>query len=148
MSGLVTAINSSGLSITASLSDNVITLEDTKNGPIIIKDLQVEGIDKSEKEPKSFLTFDAIDGSGNSLGVPQVLYDKNQTIQNRLDDIKSVQEHIANQKAIIGARTNSLERQKELLAQRNIQVAEDMSEISDADLAALVTELQLSLIHI
>ena len=45
-------------------------------------------------------------------------------------------------KAIIGARTNSLERQKELLAQRNIQVSEDMSEISDADLAALVTELQ------
>ena len=38
--------------------------------------------------------------------------------------------------------TNSLERQKELLAQRNIQVSEDMSEISDADLAALVTELQ------
>ena len=142
LSGLVTAINSSGLSITASLSDNVITLEDTKNGPIIIKDLQVEGIDKSEKEPKSFLTFDAIDGSGNSLGVPQVLYDKNQTIQNRLDDISSVLEHIANQKAIIGARTNSLDRQRELIAQRTIAVEKDMSDISDADLAALVTELQ------
>ena len=95
-----------------------------------------------EKTPKSYLTFDAVDGAGASLGHPQILYDKNQTIQNRLDDIKSVQEHIANQKAIIGARTNSLERQKELLAQRNIQVSEDMSEISDADLAALVTELQ------
>ena len=142
LSGLVTAINSSGLSITASLSDNVITLEDTKNGPIIIKDLQVEGIDKSEKEPKSFLTFYAIDGSGNSLGVPQVLYDKNQTIQNRLDDISSVLEHIANQKAIIGARTNSLDRQRELIAQRTIAVEKDMSDISDADLAALVTELQ------
>ena len=142
LSGLVTAINSSGLSITASLSDNVITLEDTKNGPITIKDLQVEGIDKSEKEPKSFLTFDAIDGSGNSLGVPQVLYDKNQTIQNRLDDISSVLEHIANQKAIIGARTNSLDRQRELIAQRTIAVEKDMSDISDADLAALVTELQ------
>ena len=91
---------------------------------------------------KSFITFDAIDGAGNSLGVPQVLYDKNQTIQNRLDDITKVQEHIANQKAIIGARTNSLDRQKELIAQRSIAVQKDMSKISDADLAALVTELQ------
>ena len=104
LSGVVSAINTSGLNINASLSNNTITLEDSKNGPITIKDLQVEGIEKAEKEPKSFLTFDAIDGSGNSLGVPQVLYDKNQTIQNRLDDITKVQEHIANQKAIIGAR--------------------------------------------
>ena len=124
------------------LSGSTITLTDPNNGPITIKDLQVEGVNKSEKTPKSFLTFDAIDGAGTSLGHPQVMYDKNQTIQNRLDDIKSVQEHIANQKAIIGARTNSLERQKELLAQRNIQISKDMSEISDADLAALVTDLQ------
>lgn len=142
LSGVVTAINSSGLNISASLSGNIITLEDSKNGPITIKDLQVEGIEKSEKEPKSFLTFDAIDGAGNSLGIPQVLYDKNQTIQNRLDDIISVQDHIANQKAIIGARTNSLDRQKELIAQRTIAIEKDMSSISDADLAALVTELQ------
>ena len=71
------------------------------------------------------------------MGVPQILYDKNQTIQNRLDDITKVQEHIANQKAIIGARTNSLDRQKELIAQRSIAVQKDMSRISDADLAAL-----------
>ena len=69
----------------------------------------MEGIDKSEKDQKILFDFDAIDGSGNSLKVPQVLYDKNQTIQNRLDDISSVLEHIANQKAIIGARTNSLD---------------------------------------
>ena len=129
LSGLVTAINAAGLNITATLSGSTITLVDDNNGPITIKDLQIEGIDRSEKTPKSFLTFDAVDGAGASLGHPQILYDKNQTIQNRLDDIKSVQEHIANQKAVIGARTNSLERQKELLAQRNIQVSEDMSEI-------------------
>ncbi len=142
LSGLVSAINAAGLNITATISGSTITLVDDKNGPITIKDLQIEGIERSEKTPKSFLTFDAVDGSGNSLGNPQTLYDKNQTVQNRLDDIKSVQDHISNQKAIIGARTNSLERQKELLAQRNIQVSKDMSEISDADLAALVTDLQ------
>ena len=75
------------------------------------------------------------------MGVPQVIYDKNQTIQNRLDDIISVQDHIANQKAIIGARTNSLDRQKELIAQRTIAIEKDMSSISSRP-AALVTELQ------
>ena len=64
----MTAINSAGLNISATLSGNTITLEDSKNGPITIKDLQVEGIEKSEKEPKSFLTFDAIDGAGSSIG--------------------------------------------------------------------------------
>ena len=142
LTGVVTAINSSGLNITATLSDSTITLEDSENGPIKINDLQIEGINRSEKLPKSFFTFDAVDGSGASLGHPQTMYDKNQTIQNRLDDIKSVQEHISNQKAIIGARTNSLDRQNELLAQRNIQISKDMADISEADLAALVTELQ------
>lgn len=142
LSGIVTAINTSGLNITATLSSDTITLEDSKNGPIIIKDLEIEGINKSEIEPKSFFTFDAIDGSNNSLGHPQVMYDKNQTIQSRLDEIVNVNEHISNQKAIIGARTNSLERQKDLLAQRSIAINKDMSQISDADLASLVTELQ------
>ena len=132
----------SGLNISATLSGSTITLVDSSNGPIKINNIQVEGINRSEKTPKTFFTFDPVDGSGSSLGNPQTLYDKDQTIENRLDDIKSVQEHIANQKAIVGARTNSLERQKELLAQRNIQISEDMSKISDADLAALVTDLQ------
>ena len=134
--------NTSGLNITATLSSSTITLVDDNNGPITIKDLQIEGIDRAEKTPQSFLTFDAVDGAGNSLGHPQTLYDKNQTIQNRLDDITKVQEHIANQKAVIGARQNSLDRQKELIAQRTIAIEKDMSSISDADLAALVTELQ------
>jgi flagellar hook-associated protein 3 FlgL len=142
LSGIVSAINSSGLNITATLSGSTITLVDSKNGPIKINNIQVEGINRSEKTPKTFFTFDPVDGSGNSLGNPQIMYDKDQTIENRLDDIQSVQEHIANQKAIVGARTNSLDRQKELLAQRNIQISEDMSKISDADLAALVTDLQ------
>ena len=58
------------------------------------------------------------------------------------EEAKNINEYFANQKAIIGARTNSLDRQKELIAQRSIAVQKDMSKISDADLAALVTELQ------
>ena len=73
---MVTAINASNLNITATLSGSTITLVDDNNGPITIKDLQIEGIDKAEKTPKSYLTFDAVDGAGTSLGHPQTLYDK------------------------------------------------------------------------
>tara|TARA_Y100001935_G_C17302818_1_gene510372 strand:- start:205 stop:1476 length:1272 start_codon:yes stop_codon:yes gene_type:complete len=142
LSGLVTAINAAGLTISASLSGSTITLTDSKNGPITISDFQIEGITKAEKKPKSFITFNAIDGDGNSLAKEQKLYDYNQSIQSRLDDIKTVQEHLANQRAIIGARTTSLDRQQELIAERKIAIEKDMSDISDADLAALVTQLQ------
>ena len=70
------------------------------------------------------------------------MYDKNQSVQNRLDDIKIVQEHLANQRAIIGARTSSLERHLDLIAEREIAIEKDISDLSDADLAALVTQLQ------
>ena len=53
-----------------------------------------------------------------------------------------VQEHIANQRAIIGARTSSLERHLDLISERKIAIEKDISDISDADLAELVTQLQ------
>ncbi len=142
LTGVVTAINASGLNITATLSNNVITLKDSNNGPITLSNLDIEGLSTAQKNPKSWVTFDAIDGSGNSLAKTQRMYDYNQSIQSRLDDVKSVQEHVANQRAIIGARVNSLDRQKELIAQRKIAVQTDMANISEADLAALVTDLQ------
>ncbi len=142
VSGIVTAINAAGLTISASLSGSTITLTDSANGPITISNLQIEGITKAEKKPKSYLTFNAIDGSGNTLAKEQILYDKNQSVQNRLNDIKAVQEHIANQSAVIGARTSSLERHLELIAERKIAIEKDISDISDADLAELVTQLQ------
>ena len=107
VSGIVSAINAAGLTITATQSGSTITLEDSANGPITISDLQIEGIETAEKTPKSFFTFNAVDGSGNTLAKEQRLYDKNQSVQNRLDDIKAVQEHIANQRAVLGARTSS-----------------------------------------
>ena len=142
ISGIVTAINSAGLTISATQSGSTIILEDSANGPITISDLEIEGIVTAEKTPKSFFTFNAVDGSGNTLAKEQRLYDKNQSVQNRLDDIKAVQEHIANQRAVLGARTSSLSRQQELLAERKIAVEKDMSDISEADLAELVTKLQ------
>ena len=53
--------------------------------------------------------------------------------------------HISNNRGEIGARTNSLLRQTDLLANRRLAVEKDVSELKDADLAALVTNLQSKL---
>ncbi len=142
LSGLVTAINAAGVNVTASLNGTTIELSHATNGPIEISNLQIEGITSALEKPKSWLTFDAVDAEGNALATSQRIYDYDQTIASRLDDISSVQDHVANQRAKVGARSNSLERQRDLLTERKSAVEKDMSEIADADLAELVTNLQ------
>ncbi len=143
-SEFVKQINDSNVGVTASINDDgqTITLTDTTNGPITIENLSVYGIDAAEKEPSSFFNVQPKDGSGNNIGRMQKLYDNNQLPSKQLDNIVSTQLHIANKIGEVGARTNSLIRQADLLANRRIAVEKDVSELKDADLAALVTNLQ------
>ena len=53
-----------------------------------------------------------------------------------------IQNHLANQRAKVGARMNSVERQMDVMEERKILVTKDVSELADADLSKLVTELQ------
>ena len=74
--------------------------------------------------------------------------DKNQQPQlvdadkKQLDKIVNAQSHISNNRGIVGARVNSLQRQSELLIERQNAVEKDVSDLSDADLSNLVTNLQ------
>ena len=72
----------------------------------------------------------------------QKLFDNNQLPSKQLDNVASTQVHISNNRGEIGARTNTLTRQTELLANRRLGVEKDVSDLKDADLAALVTNLQ------
>ena len=89
-----------------------------------------------------FFSVQPQDGTGNSIGKLQKLFDTNQLPTKQIDNILSTQVHIANNRGSVGARTNSLERQVDMLAQRRLAVEKDVSEIRDADLAELVTNLQ------
>ena len=66
-------------------------------------------------------------------------------IVQELDKIVNAQSHISNKRGTVGARVNSLERQAELLIERQNAVEKDVSDLKDADLAALVTNLQSKL---
>ncbi len=62
--------------------------------------------------------------------------------ESRLDELVVIQNHLANQRAKVGARLNSVERQQDIMNERKILVEKDVSELADADLSQLVTELQ------
>ena len=70
------------------------------------------------------------------------MYDDNQRPAKQLDKIVNAQSHISNKRGAVGARVNSLERQSELLIERQNAVEKDVSDLSDADLSTLVTNLQ------
>ena len=70
------------------------------------------------------------------------MFDSNQLPAKQIDNIASTQIHISNNRGKIGARSNSLLRQGELLSNRRLGVEKDVSDLKDADLATLVTNLQ------
>ena len=143
-SEFVEQINLSSVGIVASINDDgkTITLSDTTNGPMKIENLSIYGINSAQKEPSSFFNVQPIDGAGNNIGKLQKLYDNNQLPSKQIDNVQSTQLHIANKIGEVGARTNSLTRQSDALANRRLAVERDVSELKEADLAALVTELQ------
>tara|TARA_B100000700_G_C14861338_1_gene768811 strand:- start:679 stop:1080 length:402 start_codon:yes stop_codon:yes gene_type:complete len=104
--------------------------------------VQIPNIDKSQESPTSFFNFQPVDSSSNPLGNSQTVYDFDQTIASRLDELVVIQNHLANQRAKVGARLNSVERQQDIMNERKILVEKDVSELADADLSQLVTELQ------
>ena len=130
--------------VTASLKSDgkTILLSDSKNGPLEIKNLSVFGVDRAEKTPKSYIEVSTKDAIGNFLAKNQILYDDNQRPAKQLDKIVNAQSHISNNRGIVGARVNSLQRQSELLIERQNAVEKDVSDLSDADLSNLVTNLQ------
>ena len=102
-------------------------------------------IKTAQKVPTSFFTFTPLDASGNSVGEDQYLYDTDQLTTSQLNHIQSSQVHIANFRGKVGARLNLLKRQFENLNERNLNIQKDLSELEDADLAKLVTNLKSQL---
>ena len=73
------------------------------------------------------------------------MYDNDQLTSAQLNNIADTQVHIANFRGEVGAKLNLLVRQNENLTERDIAIKKDLSDLQDADLAALVTDLKAQL---
>ena len=145
---IIKAINNANIGITASQSSTnpkKIKLDSSQQGEIEIKNLEIPNIKTAQKVPTSFITFDPLDASGNKIGHSQTLYDNDQLTSAQLNNIADTQVHIANFRGEVGAKLNLLVRQNENLTERDIAIKKDLSDLEDADLAALVTDLKAQL---
>ena len=147
LSDVATAINAADLDITATLEDSNTTLKLVSDFgyDIELSNIEIEGIDKAQATPTSFFTFQPVDAADNVLGNSQTVFDTDQTIASRLDEIVTIQSHVSNQRAKVGARMNSSERLRDMLEERKILISKDISDLESADLAELVTDLQSKL---
>ena len=144
---MAAAINAADLDITATLEDSNTTLKLVSDYgyDIELSDVEIEGITKAQDTPTSFFNFQPIDAANNNIGNSQTVFDKDQTISSRLDEIVTIQSHVSNQRGKIGARMYSAERLRDMLEERKILISKDVSDLEDADLAEVVTGLQSQL---
>ena len=145
---IIKAINNANIGITASQSSTnpkKIKLDSSQQGVIEIKNLEIPNIKTAQKVPTSFITFDPLDASGNKVGHSQTLYDNDQLTSSQLNNIADTQVHIANFRGQVGAKLNLLDRQNQNLSERDLAIKKDLSDLEDADLASLVTDLKAQL---
>ena len=141
---IITKINSANIGITASLSatEGKIKLTSDQEGLIKIENLEIEGIENAQKTPSSYIVLNVTDPNGNIMGKSQTLYDTNQLTSSQLNNIAETQVHIANFRGKVGARLNLLDSQRDTLNERDMAIQRDISNLADADLAELVTQMQ------
>jgi flagellar hook-associated protein 3 FlgL len=137
----------SGIQATLDETGEAVILTDQRNEKIILADVEIEGIETSADEMTGYVDFSTIDGNGNSIGSPRRLTDRDLLISNVSADIGQAIDHLSVQKSYVGAQLNKASRQADILAQRKMAVSEDVAKLGEADLAALVTEMQALLIN-
>ena len=67
--------------------------------------------------------------------------------KNAISDLQSAIDHLSLQQTYIGAQLNKAELQEEALNRRQIILSENLSQLEDADITKIVTELQTMLLN-
>jgi len=133
--------------VTATLDPETgrINLVDSEAGDITVRNLEIEGQDLSRVSGQYNLSLSNVDENFEPFGKERVLADLDQLLGRGITNLKSAMDHLAIQQAVIGANASKADIQNDALASRKLAVTQDISKLGDADLAALVTELQSQL---
>ncbi len=136
-----------GIEATYDDTTKKITLSEKFAGTITVSNLDIEGVDGATREPEFYFQMESIDGEGNKIGYPRQIVDQDQVMSTSVGDIKKSINHISNQLAFIGAQTRKTDQQLNFLGERLTIVTAEVSELGDADLTKLVTDLQATIVN-
>ncbi len=137
--GTVASLNADGTSI---------TLVDDMNGDITIKNIQIEGINAALDQVVSYIEFTGIDAAGVATTKAQKMTDADQLVSSSIGNMQKAIDNLSLQRAYVGGQLSKAATQIDVVGARKLAVDRDVSRLGDADLAALITDLQAQLTNL
>ena len=135
LSGIVTEVENLNLPISITSTGNALSIGNNTDKGLILSDLTlIDSNEKSDTELK--VNFDG-----------KEWLQTNKSLQHSLKNINSAIEHVSLQQAKLGAKIKAADTQIDIINNLRTTVIEDVSELEDADLAEVVTELKQLLLN-
>ena len=125
-----------------------IALQDDMNGNITIENIQIEGIDAALDQVTSYLEFTGRDGAGNATTKTMKMTDEDQLVSASIGNMQKAIDNLSLQRAYVGGQLSKATTQTDVIGSRKLAVEKDVSRLGDADLAALITDLQSQLTNL
>ena len=152
LQNMVDAINAAtaetGTAASLNADGTSITLIDDMNGDITIKNIQIEGINAALDQVVSYIEFTGIDGAGVATTKPQKMTDADQLVSSSIGNMQKAIDNLSLQRAYVGGQLSKAATQIDVVGARKLAVDRDVSRLGDADLAALITDLQAQLTNL
>ena len=144
MTPLVDAINSSTTGLAATVSDTgVISLSGLGSTELIkISNVTIEGYSLAEAEPSQYI--EVYDKGTTTISVK--ISDETQGLSLQSANIEDLVNQLAISRTTAGARMKNAESQEAVLTSRSLAVKTEIGKLRDADIEALITELQTLLV--
>ena len=142
---IVDAINASSTGVNASVStDGMVTIVSSgAGGTINISDVSIENYETAQLEP---LYYIAAYKPGTSELVSKIS-DTSQSLSAQGTQIDRLVDGMAISRTTVGARLNNAEAHEAVLSGRLLAVKSEIGKLQDADIEALITELQTILVN-
>ena len=152
LQNMVDAINSAssetGTSASLNADGKTITLLDTMNGDITIENIQIEGINSALEQVTSYIEFTGLDAAGTATTKTQKMTDADQLVSSSIGNVQKAIDNLSLQRAFVGGQLSKAATQIDVVGARKLAIDRDVSRLGDADLAALITDLQSQLTNL
>ena len=152
LQNMVDAINTvtaeTGTAASLNADGTSITLVDDMNGDITIKNIQIEGINAALDQVVSYIEFTGMDADGVATTKPQKMTDADQLVSSSIGNMQKAIDNLSLQRAYVGGQLSKAATQIDVVGARKLAVDRDVSRLGDADLAALITDLQAQLTNL
>ncbi|MEK9710514.1 MAG: flagellar hook-associated protein FlgL [Alphaproteobacteria bacterium] len=142
------ASNETGTTAVLGPDGKSIALQDDMNGNITIENIQIEGIDSALDQVTSYLEFTGRDAAGNATTKTMKMTDEDQLVSASIGNMQKAIDNLSLQRAYVGGQLSKAATQTDVIGSRKLAVDKDVSRLGDADLAALITDLQSQLTNL